>query len=176
MSKEYRKIFGTAKISKEDMRTFCSRPGKHDEQGNIIYTTEQHHKNECDVNTIIRKYDKTGLISHISRFEASFGNLTGLDYKEAMDTVVNAQNEFNALPGEIRERFQNTPQKFLEFCENPDNRQEAIELGLIKAQWIEALDGLGEHVTKEMQNERNVNSHSEKSVDSTGEKRAEKAP
>ena len=36
--------------------------------------------------------------------------------------------------------------ELLHFMENPENRQEAIELGLINQAWTEETDGLGEHV------------------------------
>ena len=36
------------------------------------------------------------------------------------------------LPAKVRARFDNDPQMFLEFVASEDNRQEAVELGLIK--------------------------------------------
>lgn len=134
--------------TKDDVKEFCKRPGKHDEDGNPIYTTEQHHKERCDAGNIIRKYSQTGVITHISNFEDKFGNMTGLDFKEAMDIVVTAQSNFNQLPSNIRNRFQNNPQELLTFMENPLNRDEAIELGMIDKDWTVETDGLGEHVQK----------------------------
>jgi phage internal scaffolding protein len=146
MSLEYAKKYGDEKVSKEVMRDWCKRPGKKDKNGKNIYLTEQAHKKETDINLIIQKYDKTGLISHVSSFEGRFGDLTGLEFKEMMDKVTNAQSMFNNLPAEIRKEFDNTPEKLLTFMENPENRQRAIELGLIDSEWTEATDGLGEHV------------------------------
>lgn len=148
MSKAYVEEFGEVKATKEQMRKFVSRPGRHDQDGNPIYTTEQGHKKECDVNNIIKKYDKTGLITHVSRIEAKYGDLTGVDFKEAMDMVTNAQNMFNELPVEIRNRFKNDPAKLIEFMEDGNNRDEAIEIGLIDASWDAGEDGLGEHVER----------------------------
>jgi phage internal scaffolding protein len=129
-----------------EMRQWCQRPGNMDELGNPIYLTEQAHKDACDVNKIIRKYDTQGLISHISKFEAKFGDLTGLDFKAANDLIAAAKSTFENLPSEIRNRFKNSPEELLTFMENPENRDEAIKLGLIKSTWTEATDGLGEHV------------------------------
>lgn len=153
MSKQYcidNNLTGQPTTSPE-MRVFCQRPGNHDEDGNPIYFTEQSHKINCDVNAIIKKYDKTGLISHISRFEAQFGDLSGNDFKTMTDKIINANNQFNNLPSEIRNRFQNNPEELLRFMENPLNRDEAIDLGLINRKWTPDTDGLGEHV-KEGQN------------------------
>jgi len=148
MSKDWRELTGEelVPITSVDMRAWCSRPGTIDENGELVYVTEQSHAKECDVNLIIRKYDKTGLIDHITKFEARFGDLRGLDFKEAMDLVTNASSMFEQLPSNIRAKFDNTPEKLLEFMEKPENRAEAIELGLISGASDPGSDGLGEHV------------------------------
>lgn len=140
MSKEYREK------QPESMREWCKRPGKVDEKGKIQYFTEQAHKKECDINNIIKKYDKTGLITHVSKIEAKFGDLTGRDFKVMSDKVAQMNSAFELLPVEIKKEFEQSPAKLLEFMENPDNRERAIELGLIDRDWTEETDGLGEHV------------------------------
>lgn len=148
MGKEYREKFGVdiTPVTSQAMREYCQRPGEFDEDGNPVYFTEQHHKDQCDVNKIIAKYDKTGLIQHVSRIEAQFGDVTGLEFKQAMDLVVDAKALFDDLPSNIRNRFQNNPEFLLRFMEDPGNRDEAISLGLIKETWTEETDGLGEHI------------------------------
>jgi hypothetical protein len=146
MSKAYVEEFGSKKATKKQMREFSKRPGKVDAQGNIVYMTEQAHKHECDVNHIVKKYDKHGLISHVSKFEAKFGDLSGTDFKSMYDKVTNAISMFQELPSGIRNRFDNSPAELLRFMDNPDNREEAIDLGIIRGDWTEATDGLGEHV------------------------------
>lgn len=144
----YRKETGDIGSSKtsEAMRKLSQRPGRSDENGKPIYFTEQHHKDACDINNIIKKYDVSGVITHVSNIEAKFGDLTGMDFKTMSDQVANAQNMFNSLPAEIRNEFKNDPSQLLTFMENPDNRDKAIELGLINKHWTEETDGLGEHV------------------------------
>lgn len=133
-----------------DMRKWCQRPGKvrMDQEGNPVpdYTTEQAHKDTCNVNKIIQKYDRNGLISHVSKFEGQFGDVSGLEFRQAQNLILDANASFNALPSEIRNRFRNDPQQLLSFMDDPSNRQEAIDLGMIRADWTEATDGLGEHV------------------------------
>ena len=146
MSKIYLETFGKVKAKKADLRKFYQRPGKVDENGKIKYFTEQHHKLECDVNNIIKKYDRTGLINHISQIEAKYGDLTGLEFQKMQNIVAGAKSMFNELPVEVRKEFDNDPQKLITFMENPENRERAIELGLIDKEWTEETDGLGEHV------------------------------
>lgn len=150
MSKEYRILTAEMNpiLTDNVMRVHCQRPGKRDYEGKIIYFTEQAHKNICDMNQIIKKYDKTGLISHVSKIEAKYGDLTGMDFKNMQDKVAGAKSMFNDLPSEIRKRFQNSPQKLIEFMDDASNRDEAIKLGLINPMWTEETDGLGigEHI------------------------------
>ena len=148
MSKEFCEKMGkTGLITRtEGMRKHCQRPGRHFEDGTISYTTEQAHKNETDINQILRKYDKTGLITHISKFEGSYGDHTGLEYKEALDLVINAQHSFEQLPATIKKYFGQSPENLLRFMEDENNRDEAIKLGLIDPKWTLETDGLGEHV------------------------------
>lgn len=158
MSREWKQKFdaseevvGFAPIfrTSEEMRSFVMRPGKKLPDGKPCYYTEQGHKKECDVNEIIKKYDRTGLISHISRIEAKFGDLTGADFKTMQDKVANAMSMFEELPAHIKNRFEQSPAKLLEFMEHKENREEAIKLGLIDSRWSEEEDGLGEHVIRE---------------------------
>lgn len=129
-----------------DMRKFCQRPGTKDSEGNNVYMTEQHHKDACDVNKIIDKYDREGVIRHVSKIEAKFGDVSGQDFKEMMDKVVSAQQHFDQLPSNLRKEFDNDPSKLIAFMDDENNRERAIELGLIDRRWTEATDGIGEYV------------------------------
>lgn len=128
------------------MREWSKRKGRYLQDGKPKYTTEQNHKDECDINHIIAKYDKTGLLTHVTEMETRFGDVTGFEYREMVDTVINANRMFDELPAKVKKRFGNDTAAFLEFFDDPDNRDEAIKLGLIDARWKEDRDGLGEHV------------------------------
>lgn len=148
MGKAYRDLSGLEGQATTDleMRLLCQRPGKKDAEGKPLYFTEQHHKRECDINYIIKKYDKTGLITHISKIEGEFGDLSGLDFKVMQDKVANAKTMFEMLPSKIRKEFKNNPYELLSFMDDEKNREKAIALGLINRDWTEETDGIGEHV------------------------------
>lgn len=129
-----------------EMRIFCQRPGKKNEDGSPCYFTEQAHKDICDINKIIARFDKQGVLTHVNKFEAQFGDMTGGDYKSMSDQVINAKYMFDQLPSIIRNEFDNDPGKLLEFMENPENRDRAIEIGLIDSNTPANLDGIGEHI------------------------------
>lgn len=106
-----------------------------DENGDLLPTiTQQHCKNDCDVNHILKKYDQTGLITHVNRSVAQYGDFTEVnEYQESLNMVINAQNAFAELPSDIRKQFNNDPGAFFEFATNPANTQRMIEMGLAEA-------------------------------------------
>lgn len=103
-----------------------------DENGEqSIGKTEQHHKAECDINNVIKKYDKTGLITHVNTAKATYGDYTDInEYQESLNIVIKAENAFMEMPSSIRKKFGNDPGLFMEFISNPDNLEEMITLGI----------------------------------------------
>jgi len=94
--------------------------------------TEQNHKDETDINQIVRKYNKTGLIDHLNQFEKQYGDMTGYDYQDAMNTVAAANTMFEGLPSAIRNKFDNDPAKFINFVDDESNADKLVEMGLAK--------------------------------------------
>lgn len=92
---------------------------------------QQHMKDECDINNIMKKYLKTGVIEFVNKRSPQFGDFPSYDLKEAMQIVNEANEMFADMPAHLRERFKNSPENFLEFIQDRKNRQEAVELGLI---------------------------------------------
>lgn len=148
MSKLFRQTFQDSIPDRQTIKEFCRPKFKRNEDGSPIFKTEQSHKEQCDLNNIMKKYDKTGLITHVSKIEAKFGDMTGLDFKSMSDKIANARSMFEELPSKIRKRFNNSPEELLTFMDNSENREEAIQLGLINKNWEPQSDGLGEHVTQ----------------------------
>jgi len=146
MSKAYAEKFKTKEATPLQLKNFLKAPGARDKDGNIQYTTEQAHKDACDINKIITRYTKTGLITNVSKIEAKYGDISGLQYKEALDLIINSKQMFKELPSNIRKEFENNPGKLLEFMEDPNNRKKAEELGIINPSWTPETDGLGEHI------------------------------
>jgi phage internal scaffolding protein len=95
---------------------------------------QQHFKDECDVNNILRKYQKTGLIDHVNRFQGDYADLSDVpDFQDSLNAVIDAQEAFMTLPSSIRKQFGNDPAAFLDFVHDPDNRDEMVKMGLAKA-------------------------------------------
>jgi len=86
---------------------------------------------ECDINSIVRKFNHNGQLSTQIKQNPIYANFADLpSYQQALDTVIKAQEQFDALPSELREKFNNEPSEFLSFVSNPANTHELIKLGL----------------------------------------------
>lgn len=94
--------------------------------------TQQAHANECDINKIMRKYERLGVLpQHVG--VAQYGDFTSVeDYLGAQLRIKDAQAQFYALPARVRDRFKNKVAAFLAFIQDRKNLAEAKELGLLK--------------------------------------------
>ncbi len=95
--------------------------------------TEQSHKDECDINFIVKRFEKTGVITHRNNNQGSYGIATGIEFQESMDLVVEAQNMFDELPAALRRRFGHDPALFLDYVQDEKNTDEMVKLGLARA-------------------------------------------
>lgn len=92
--------------------------------------TEQSHKNECDINNIISKYDRTGLVTHRNEYRGQYGFASQQTFEDAMLVVARAQSMFNDLPAKVRDRFNHDPGQFLKFVQDDKNADELVKMGL----------------------------------------------
>ncbi|QCQ84856.1 internal scaffolding protein [Blackfly microvirus SF02] len=107
---------------------FCSKTGEY-----MPSMTRQTEMEACDIHNILKQFSQRGFEELVRQNAAAgqYNDLTDLpDYQEALDIVIKADTAFAALPSQIRERFSNNPQRFVEFLADPANQDEAINLGL----------------------------------------------
>lgn len=97
----------------------------------LLDRTKQSFKDECDINVILRRYAATGQLDHLNLRTPLYGEIQPVDFQQAMGLVVEARAMFQALPAEVRDRFQNDPAKLLAFVSDEKNRPEAERLGLV---------------------------------------------
>jgi len=92
--------------------------------------TQQQFKEEADINTIVDRFMKSGVLP-TPAVMPQFMDVEGqFDYQTAMNYVRQADENFMRMDAKVRARFNNSPQEFLEFFANPENTEEAIRLGL----------------------------------------------
>lgn len=96
--------------------------------------THQNFKDECDINTIVRRFGLTGELPPTFR-APQYGDFEGVfDYQSALNQVMAANEAFMSMPSGIRARFHNNPQNLIEFLSREENRDEALRMGLLRAE------------------------------------------
>ncbi len=92
--------------------------------------TEQSHKDTCDINNIVYRFQKGAVLEHRNEHRGEYGYATAQTYNEALNVVTKGMSMFEDLPSHIREKFKNDPGQFLEFVQNDKNAKEMVKLGL----------------------------------------------
>jgi len=93
--------------------------------------TQQQFREEADINTIVRRFGVTQMLPTTFKppMTGDFTEVT--DFHTAMNAVRSAEESFMQLPAHMRVRFGHDPQKMIDFLGNPENREEAIKLGMM---------------------------------------------
>ena len=92
--------------------------------------TKQSFKEEVDINTLVKRFGITGQMPVPSRLP-TYDDFTGIDdYQSALNVLMDASAAFDDLSADVRRKFDNDPQQFLEYVNNPDNRESLYDLGL----------------------------------------------
>lgn len=92
---------------------------------------QQHMKDECDINVLVERFGVTGQMPQ-APLEPSYGDFSGVsDYHTAMNAIKAADTAFMGLPAQLRAKFDHDPNALLQFLQNEENREEAIQIGLI---------------------------------------------
>lgn len=95
--------------------------------------TQQQFKEESDINNIVDRFMKTGHLPDPVSMPQYVDYEGVFDFQSAMNVVRQADENFMRMDAKVRARFHNSPQEFLEFFADPNNRDEAVRLGLAVA-------------------------------------------
>jgi len=112
--------------NRDRVQKFFSRPS----------LTKQSFKDECDVNLIMKRFNKIMGTEFLTRYQGhygdgQFGDFSEVaDYRTAFEQVDRANVAFEQLPAKIRYMFSNDPAKFLDFVSDPKNVDQVVSLGL----------------------------------------------
>jgi len=93
--------------------------------------TKQSFKDDCDINKIMKRHAKTGLIEHLAKREPHYGDYSkAVDLHTAMEQVRAAEDEFAALPVEVRNLCLNDPTILLNALASPEETAALFDAGL----------------------------------------------
>lgn len=92
--------------------------------------TEQSHAKSSNINAIIDKYHKTGVIEFENKYQPLYGEIPSMDLAEAYMKIQKAEGMFQELPSRLRKQFENDPVKLLSFVQDQANASKMVEIGL----------------------------------------------
>jgi len=90
--------------------------------------TDQGFKGSTDINRLLAKAARSGTLSHLQQYQGNYGDFSGFDFMEVQNKIARGTQVFEALPAEVRREFNQSPQEFFEFANDPDNRDRLGEL------------------------------------------------
>lgn len=101
--------------------------------------TRQEFAEECDINTLMSKYDAHLSDPMRSIREPMYVDLTAVpnDLMSTMALVQSASDAFFRLPAAVRREFDNDPVLFTEFAYDPENIDQLRAWGLAKPKPVE---------------------------------------
>lgn len=105
--------------------------------------TQQHFRDECDINNIMARYEKTGMLIdplNPPTRQPLFGDFSGLpSFMEAQNAIREGVELFEALPARIRKAFNNDPVAYCDFISDRNNLDQALEMGLVDADYVAGI-------------------------------------
>lgn len=110
---------------------YTNVPGPKPENNNDPSMTWQHCKDECDILQIVKKPNLGVNPYDVPSRKPLYGDFdSSLSFQEAQNVIIKANEQFEELPSNIRDRFRNDPVNLLKFVEDPSNYEEGVKLGI----------------------------------------------
>lgn len=95
--------------------------------------TRQEFREECDINTIMAKYEVTGqLPQNLNASEPVYFDTAALppDLMSALQYVKDAEKAFMMLPASVRKEFDNDAVRWCDYASDPANLEQMRKWGL----------------------------------------------
>lgn len=94
--------------------------------------TRQDQKDSCDINIIMKRYTKQGVLPRLNAKTPVYDDFTTtLSYHESLEHIRRADDLFMELPAEIRAMCENDPALLIPFVEGGEHIDELIEYGVM---------------------------------------------
>ena len=90
---------------------------------------QQHMVDDTDINKLMQRYMVTGEMPQLTvpPLQGDFSNV--LSYQDSLNLMIEARQSFEALPAQVRARFNHDPGEFVAFCSSEANRDEIRQMG-----------------------------------------------
>jgi hypothetical protein len=123
----------TGSVDELESSAYCeidrANPALYLDCSNLPSLTRQEFAEECDINILMAKYEKTGILpSNVNANEPRYLDVSDVpDLMVAHQVLQDATTAFMSLPATIRRDFDNDPIKFINYAENPENIEKLRE-------------------------------------------------
>lgn len=99
---------------------------------NLPSLTRQEFAEECDINSLMSKYEKTGILpTNVNTGEPRYLDVSDVpDLQTTLSMLSDATTAFMALPALVRREFDNDAVKFVSFAQDPENLPQLRTWGL----------------------------------------------
>ncbi|QCQ85041.1 internal scaffolding protein [Blackfly microvirus SF02] len=104
----------------DETSLYCRDPSK----------TVQADADSADINVIMDRFLKTGVVVTAKRPPVYEDIPEKLDFRQMLDLVIAAEDSFYSLDAKVRARFNNDPMAFADYVSNTDDVAELVKLGL----------------------------------------------
>lgn len=94
--------------------------------------TKSEFAKDCDINLIMARYKKTGILPESARNAAArYGDFSQVPtFAEMQEKISLAHELFMALPASVRKQFSNDPAEFLAAADTEEGQELMVKLGL----------------------------------------------
>lgn len=94
--------------------------------------TVQEFAEDCDINTIMARFERTGVMPMDGSREPVYYDFTTMptNLMESLDIMRLGEEAFMGLPATVRREFDNDPRMFLDFASDPENLSQMQSWGL----------------------------------------------
>lgn len=102
--------------------------------------TRQEMSPDCDINVIMARYERTGLVPTNLNAAPTYLDLTQTppDLMTALNMINDADDAFMRLPATVRKEFDNDAMRFVEYASDGNNIEQLREWGLAPPAPVEA--------------------------------------
>lgn len=115
-----------------------------------VSMTDQSFKKECDINNIVAKFKKTRDPSLLKQRQGVYADVSEYgDLSDAYMKVQNAEEAFATVPAALRAKLDNDPVKFIQYMNDPNNIEEAVQYGIMSRKESKSDSSLSTEPVKE---------------------------
>ncbi len=86
--------------------------------------TKQCHKDECNIDKIMARFNQTGTMSHLAKYEGVYADFSDFDFHKQATMLTKGTEIFDSLNAELRREFGQSPAAFFAYVNDPKNADE----------------------------------------------------